>query len=228
MKCPHCLVMFHPQWTTSFLVSLEKSGYNWGSSVAICPNCKEPIVRLGRISSLVSVNGQPKYHLLEDQSFLVYPKFPIRGPISAAIPSKLSMDYLEACNVLVISPKASAALSRRVLQHILSDNGYTGRDLASQIRDVLSESDPRKALPMGVRETVDVVRSFGNFAAHPIQDKTRLQGVIEVEEHEAEWCLEIIEALFDHYYARPAESNERLAELNKKLKDAGKPPARSQ
>ena len=66
---------------------------------------------------------------------------------------------------------------------------------------------------------MDAVRSFGNFSAHPVNDVTTLQ-IIDVEPDEAAWCLEIIEALFDHYYVRPAANAEKLANLDQKRKRA--------
>ena len=73
---------------------------------------------------------------------------------------------------------------------------------------------------------MEAVRHFGNFAAHPITEVTGLQ-VIDVEAEEAEWCLEIIEALFDHYYITPARARQRRDRLNKKLAQAGRKPAKS-
>ena len=125
-----------------------------------------------------------------------------------------------------ISAKASAALSRRVLQGILKQNGYTSSNLARQIDAALSEGDPQKSLPPTIRKTIDAVRNFGNFAAHPITDQTSLQ-VIDVENGEAEWCLEIVEALFNHYYIQPALNAKRIDALNERLKGAGKPPVKS-
>ena len=134
-------------------------------------------------------------------------------------------DYREACDVLAISPKASAAMSRRVLQSILNAQGYTGRDLAAQIDRLLKETEPDKVLPVYVRQTIDAIRNFGNFSAHPVNDVTTLQ-IIDVEPQEAEWCLEIVERLFDHFYVSPAVDAKRLSDLNEKLAQAGKPPAK--
>ena len=73
--------------------------------------------------------------------------------------------------------------------------------------------------------TVDAIRNFGNFSAHPITDQTSLQ-VIDVEEHEAEYCLDILDAVFDHYYVRPEHAKKQRAALDAKLKAAGKPPSK--
>ncbi len=90
---------------------------------------------------------------------------------------------------------------------------------------LLNETDPKKALPHRLRETVDGIRNFGNFSAHPIDDKTTLQ-VIDVEDHEAEWCLETIEELFEHFYVGPAMAKAKKAALDAKLAAAGKPPSK--
>lgn len=223
MKCPHCFVSIHIEWHEEVISEISDERVIWFWRAGTCPNCKEPLVTIIRREE-VWENGRASW---KSKHFSAYPHLPSRAPVADAVPSSFKEDYREASAVLSISPKASAALSRRVLQSILTDRGYTGRDLAKQIDSVLSEKDPQKVLPTGVRETVDAIRSFGNFAAHPIKDGGTLQGVIEVEPEEAEWCLEIIEALFDHYYIRPAETKKRRDALNKKLQSAGKPPAKS-
>ena len=108
---------------------------------------------------------------------------------------------------------------------ILRGEGYTQRDLAQQIDALLDEQDPRKAIPTTLHQTVDAIRNFGNFSAHPVTDQTTLQ-IIDVDPGEAEWCLEILEDMFDHYYVRPAQAAARKAALNKKLAAAGKPLAK--
>jgi uncharacterized protein DUF4145 len=89
----------------------------------------------------------------------------------------------------------------------------------------LGEQDPIKAIPTALRDTVDAIRNVGNFSAHPVTDQTTLQ-VIDVEPSEAEWCLEILEDMFDHYYVKPAQAAARKAALNAKLVAAGKPPSK--
>jgi hypothetical protein len=48
--------------------------------------------------------------------------------------------------------------------------------------------------------------------------------LIEVEPGEAEWCLEILEDLIEHYYIRPDQEQAKADAINEKLKAAGKPP----
>jgi hypothetical protein len=102
---------------------------------------------------------------------------------------------------------------------------YKARDLAHEIDLLLNETNPMKALPRKLRETVDSIRSFGNFAAHATDDKATLE-LIDVEPHEAEWCLETIEELFEHFYVGPAAAAAKKAALNARLAAGGKPPAK--
>jgi hypothetical protein len=48
--------------------------------------------------------------------------------------------------------------------------------------------------------------------------------IIDVEPGEAEWLLNVLEGLFDHYFVQPAILAAKKDALNKKLADAGKPP----
>ncbi len=101
---------------------------------------------------------------------------------------------------------------------MLRANEYKGRDLAKEIDLLLADAK----LPTDVHTTVDLIRNFGNFSAHPITDQSSLQ-IIPVDSHEAETCLEILEALFDHFYVKPAVALARKAALDAKLQAAGKP-----
>jgi hypothetical protein len=69
---------------------------------------------------------------------------------------------------------------------------------------------------------LDAVRHIGNFAAHPLKS-TSTGEIIPVEPHEAEWNLDVLEELFDHFFVKPAKAKARREELNKKLVEAGKP-----
>jgi hypothetical protein len=48
--------------------------------------------------------------------------------------------------------------------------------------------------------------------------------VVPVEPGEAEWNLDVLEALFDFYFVQPAWVKKKRDALNLKLQQAGKPP----
>lgn len=218
MQCPHCAIHIHEAWDTN---NLSRNNYliSWQYRTAICPECKTIIIQIGKPSADDIDNVED-----DDNTnwSLIYPSGANRGPVPTEVPNNIAQDYVEACNVLPISAKASAALSRRCLQTILRAHGYKAADLAKEIDLLLNETDTRKAIPESLRNTVDAIRNFGNFSAHPITDLTTLQ-IIDVEPHEAEWCLETIEEMFQHFYVRPKQAADRKAALDAKLKAAGKP-----
>jgi hypothetical protein len=95
-----------------------------------------------------------------------------------------------------------------------------------QIDAALNETNASKALPLALRENIDAIRNFGNFSAHPVTDKTTLQ-IVDVEEGEAEWCLQLLVDAFEHYYVAPAKAAAKRAALAAKLSGAGKPPMKT-
>jgi hypothetical protein len=154
------------------------------------------------------------------QYVLVRPKGISRAPVPEEVPTDIAQDYSEACLVLADSPKASAALSRRCLQNLLrSVASVKPGNLSNEIQQVIDSGK----LPSGISDNIDAVRNIGNFAAHPIKSESTGQ-LVSVEPHEAEWNLEVLESLFDHYYVQPARAKKQRDALNKKLQDAKKPP----
>jgi len=214
MRCPHCTVNFHDNWSTKYI---EHHGdlISWYYRTAHCPSCSKYTIE-------VSPSRWDGKTTIFEGWVQVYPIGSNRGPVPVEVPKDIAADYLEACVVLPLSPKASAALSRRCLQNVLEYHEYKGRDLSKQVDLILNESDAAKAIPSTLRITIDGIRNFGNFSAHPITDRTTLQ-IIDIEPHEAEWCLDILEEMFQHFYVRPAAAKARKAALDAKLASAGKP-----
>lgn len=121
--------------------------------------------------------------------------------------------------VLPDSPKASAALSRRCLQNVLRENlGIKKHDLSQEIDEVLKQ----RILPPSVAADLDAVRAAGNFAAHPIKSAATGE-ITDVEPGEAEWLLDVLEAMFEVLFVEPKKSAARREALNQKLAAAGKP-----
>src|ERR1700730_1023700 len=112
MRCPHCLQNFHEvvyegklmvkkdYSSASAQVLSDRSGdIRYGTT--LCPACSNAIIYL-------QVGGV---------FWTAYPKKAIRAPLPPEVVEEFAEDYVEASLVLSDSPKASAALSRRCLQH---------------------------------------------------------------------------------------------------------------
>ncbi len=215
MKCPHCLIEFHDNESEIRLP--EDIDGQWDILSKNCPNCKKNIFYL-RNYKWKPVHGG---HVKEINSqLLIRPKIANRPPVPVEVPKDFSSDYTEACLVLADSPKASAALSRRSLQHIIREKiGVKKKDLFQEIQEVLDKG----MLPTDLLESIDSIRNVGNFAAHPIKSQSTGE-IVEVEPHEAEWNLDVLEMLFEFLFVRPEAIKKKRDALNSKLTDAGKNP----
>ncbi|QTP33672.1 hypothetical protein B7759_02274 [Burkholderia glumae] len=218
MKCPHCAIEVHPSIASTRVAFSNGTwgrlgGRTWLVEYMECPNpkCEEAILWLRG-------NGGD-YGLAPVNAFMAYPRSTGRLRAPVEVPAHVAEDYHEACAVLQDSAKASAALSRRCLQMVLRENGFTQKDLAPAIDAALASN----SLPTAIADNLDAIRNIGNFAAHPMKDTSTGQ-ILPVEPHEAEWNLDVLEELFDFFYVQPEKAKQRRAALDAKLAAAGKPP----
>lgn len=225
MKCPHCLVQFHDERIIFLLV--EDSDGRWGIEQYVCPNPKCKKASFFLINGHIEYSNRGIYYIaknnLQEEIInsreLIRPKGTNRQPVPIEVSNEFSQDYTEACIVLNDSPKASSALSRRCLQHILREKvGVKKADLGNEIQEVLDSGK----LPSHIAESIDVIRNVGNYAAHPMKSKITGE-IVEVEPGEAEWNLDVIEMLFDFLFVQPEKTKQKRDALNRKLGDIGKP-----
>jgi hypothetical protein len=208
--CPHCSIVVRFEDEKTLLIG-PNSEFPLNIISVYCPNCQKPIIG-------IYPGYKDKQNSLVYNSYrLLWPTSTSRNTVPQQVPKFIAEDYNEAAMVLPLSPKASAALSRRCLQEILKEAGRTKeKDLSKQINEVLPK------LPSYIAESIDAIRNIGNFAAHPIKD-TNSGELIEVETGEAEWNLDVLDILFDFYYVQPDIVNKRKEALNEKLEMAKKP-----
>lgn len=210
MICPNCKTTIYDnsRLMTSRERRADDDSFSFAESILTqdCPECDQYIVeyQLWHVDS-------PEPNVRE----IIWPIIKSGArPVPPEVPNKFAEDYKEACLVLHDSPKASAALSRRCLQLILRDElGVNEGNLHSEIQEVIS----RPNIPSLISGTLDHIRKIGNFAAHP--NKSRATGeIIPVEQGEAEWCLELIEELFDFCFVAPARAKQRQQAIDAKFR----------
>ena len=218
MKCPYCNTGINLKSEDEKIYrTRSKRESETGIKIInnFCPECGEFIILLEK----------GKYRWIDDSAEIidvsheetVYPKFALRV-LSNEIPLDYRDAFNEANSVVSISPKASAALSRRLLQEILRNKfNINEKDLFKEIDKFIERSD----IPEDIKSSVDAIRIVGNFATHPL--KYQNTGIIvDVEVGEAEWSLEVIEAIFDFAFVQPAMTQLRKNKLNSKLANLGK------
>lgn len=216
MKCPHCLVEVHVKEKTE-LICQDRDGA-WGTQYWTCPNpkCERATIHLlkGKFS------GYPTPQFVSEETVSMIRPRSANRIVPAEVPKETAKDFNEANLVLADSPTASAALSRRCLQSVLRNaGGVIHGDLADEIAQVIGSGK----LPSSLSEGLEMVRQVGNYAAHPNKSK-RTGELVEVEPHEAQFNLDVLEQLFDFYYVLPAKTEARLKAFRKKMQEAKSPP----
>jgi hypothetical protein len=218
MICPHCGLAVLPtqQWRQNVKDGYEEDDDPTATYIeaATCASCHRVIV--------TREDGEwygDDFSITASQT--IWPTDSSRGRTAASdVPRDVASLFEEASVVLPVSPRASAALSRRCLQQVLSEAGGAPKgDLFNQIEQVVNSG----ALPSHLVDSLHAVRAIGNIAAHT-QKSTTTGDVVDVEPGEAEWNLDTLEGLFDFYYVAPAKTAARKAALNAKQNAIGKPP----
>jgi hypothetical protein len=218
MKCPHCHTGIKLDIKKQVAFSdndYSKTGLGKEFIHGICPECDNLVVSL-KVGKYRWVDDMGEVYEAQ-QEIIIYPQNTLRVT-EALIPEEYRNAFNEANSVLPYSPKASAALGRRLLQQILRDKYEIERhDLSKQIDDFLTLPN----LPFEISGAVDAIRQVGNFAAHPLK-YTNTGEIVEVENGEAEWTLDVLEQLLDFAFVQPVKAQSKRDELNKKLTALGK------
>ena len=219
MQCGFCGVHFSA-WKEIFWTSKKKNNNLFmimAFSYEECPECKNlNIFRLEKRSPNEECNIS---YDNSDKITRVYPNLPIEPKMYETVPKPIVDDFKEAYMILELSPKASAALSRRCLQSVSINS--EGVNEGSSLKDQISFTIEKGILPTYLSKLLNAVRVVGNFGAHPIPDKATGE-IVDVEPGEAELNLEVLEGLFDFYYVQPAKNKDRIEKINKKLEKYGR------
>ena len=175
-------------------------------TVAICPNeeCAEYALAVQIVDVETTSSGRQYdaklrkiWHLVPESMAKTFPGY---------IPNALIEDYTEACLIVDKSPKASATLARRCLQGMIRDFwGVTGkRSLAHEIDEIQDKVDP------DTWDAINALRKLGNIGAHMERD---INLIVEVEADEAGLLIQLIETLFDDWYVRKHDRQQRMAKI---------------
>lgn len=209
--CPHCSVFV--VLTKDAVVSRSELNFDL---ICHCPNCTKSIFTQVSLdcdigSSDTQIDNSGKINTF-------YPA-PMPVDVSDEVPTLLKTDFIQAAKILYLCPKASAAMSRRILQTILREKfNISKKNLYSEIEEFVRLPN----VPSYLTDALDAVRQIGNIAAHPSKNQQTGE-IIEVEQGEAEWLIEAIDSLLDFAYVQPVKLRTRKEKLNEKLRAIGKP-----
>lgn len=177
-NCPHCGAFAHMEWLQLW------QGMS-GSPIwqAVCVACKGVSYwfAVGTSSGAVAgrlieppVSPAPRHH----------PKMPVG----------VKADYEEAAKVAGTSPRSAAALLRLAIQRLCIDLGLPGKNLNSDIGELV-----KRGLPERVTKALDAVRVIGNNAVHP--------GEMSIDDVAAvsTTLFKVLNLIVEHVIAAPAE-----------------------
>lgn len=197
----------------SHVVDIEKEKIAFGShlsyrgKVIACPNpdCKQISFEIALNAAYRDQFGRwqtsgnlHRWELLPESSAKPQPDY---------IPTQIVNDYIEACRIKGLSPKASATLSRRCLQGMIRD--FWGIKVKSgKLADEIKELEGR--VSQAEWDAIDAVRSVGNVGAHMVRD---VNVIIDVEPQEAMLLIQLIEDCFKNWYVVRHDREERQKRL---------------
>ncbi len=160
-----------------------------------CPSCKEETIWIEEYTDRDD-NNPCIYRVKPNAVYNSYPDY---------IPIGIRNDYVEACSILHLSPKASATLARRCLQGMIRDFwGISKNRLVDEI-DALKEK-----IPAAQWKAINALRSLGNIGAHMEKD---VNCIIDIDEGEAEKLIKLVELLIKQWYIDRHEQETLFADL---------------
>jgi hypothetical protein len=198
--------------------ALGDIGLRFVAIACLNPDCKQVALKvtLHEITNPTSAHPTAgatvqSWALLPESSARIFPDY---------IPAPIRDDYVEACRILNLSPKASATLARRCLQGMIRDFcGISKGTLDAEIKAPKAELEAGTA-PQGVThesvEAIDHVRKIGNIGAHMEKD---INLIIDIDEGEAAELIGLIELLCEEWYIARSSRSARLARI-KQIRDA--------
>lgn len=213
MICPYCGIGVSINFKEkNYVIPTENDDYEdgYGQLSGFCPECNKYIVLVqhGECNYI----GSELYLENIDFQEQVYPKFSYKKNLDKCIPEKYFKLFREAESVLELSPRASATLSRYLLQMILHENlKIKKKNLEEEITALESKTD----IPSTLITMLQIVRKIANFGAHP-KKSTNSNEIIDVETGEANIMLDLINELFDYIFIKPQKQKEFLQSVKEK------------
>lgn len=140
----------------------------------ICPYCEKTSIFL--------------YDHYHGRNVQVYPLANVKQ-FSNNVPENIYRDYTEAKSTLDLSPRASAALSRRCLQAMIHNRWNIDLgNLCNEINNI-----PPEKITQIERDALNAIRKIGNIGAHPDE-------IVDIDLQDAELMVSIIEIFLQKWY----------------------------
>ncbi len=218
--CPHCnhkvtiTAAIHSSANHYLSIKNAEGSIGIESVFIVCPNndCRQPTLIVALRKVAMDALGNVKFAGEPIRSWRLIPQGDAR-PFPEFVPAAIREDYVEACLIRDLSPKASATLARRALQGILRDYygvKVKGGKLVDEI-DSLKET-----MDADLWEAIHGVRKVGNIGAHMEAD---INLIVEVDPDEAQLLIELVETMIEDTYVQ-RDARQRRVKSVKELAEA--------
>jgi len=159
-----------------------------------CPSCEKHTIKIKGIGSEVK---DKLLNFYPSSNAKVFPTY---------IPESIRKDYEEACQIVNLSPKASATLSRRCLQGMIRDywKVTNKKNLYEEITAIQDKVSPE------VARVLKGLKDLGNIGAHMEKD---INLIIDIDSGEAEKLIKLIEYLMKEWYINRYESEQLFNDI---------------
>lgn len=145
-SCPYCSAIAHQTWRNVYEYSEHSENFYVFDYILLSecgnPHCGKKSIWINEKLVCPSMSTAP---------------FPYDD-----MPSDVKEDFLEAREVVEISPRSAAALLRLALQKLMKHLGQEGKDINKDIGELV-----KKGLPVKIQVALDSLRIYGNEAVHP-------------------------------------------------------------
>lgn len=215
MKCPYCATTVHMNWSETTLENKhsEESYLRDGYAIqyGFCPECCNLVIQLQHGMSLGwNENGYWVDQIDEEQ--LIYPRYATARKLHEFIPHQYAELFRESEEVNNISPRASATLSRYLLQMLLHEELHIHK---RNLEEELKELEGMNNVPSKLVSMLQIMRRIANFGAHP-KKSTNSSEIVEVEEGESAIMLDLLEEVFDYIFVKPKQQEDFLKTIQEK------------
>lgn len=179
--CPHCGVYANVQWEASSELRWTSNGRHHLANGLYCATC----AHCGNRTVWLEGKGE--------HGTMLWPFGVSNAPLPHDhMPEDVKRDYLEARDIVGLSPRGAAALLRLAIQKLCVHLGEPGKNINTDIAAMV-----KKGLPMQIQQALDVVRVTGNNAVHP--------GELKVDDNPetAAALFDLINLIVDNRIAEP-------------------------
>lgn len=156
-----------------------------------------------------------------EKKMYIRPMCPAKPAPKEVDDAEIIQDYNEAAMILEISPRASAALSRKCMEKLFRKKApiFDAENLS--LFELISRTIDSGALSKELITLLHYVLELTGFSVNPI--KNEHPGVVaDVTKEEAELNLNVLSRLFEIYYVEPAKNIAIKESLEEKMKNLGK------